>query len=130
MLVTYPLIGIAACAPPPPRPAIDVVLYLKGGGITARGRDTAEGFVVLEGSQAAIQRTDSLHEYVRAQRQTVVANGVLVASGATLPMAQGYTFNSRSTAAAVLLARVSNGRTEWKDSAGRTLTAIQELAAS
>jgi hypothetical protein len=34
-----------------------------------------------------------------------------------------------ATAAAVMLGRSSNGRAEWKDSAGRSLRQIQEAAA-
>lgn len=129
MLVIYPLLGIAAFAPAPAKTAIGTVLFLKGRGIAAQGRDTAEGFVVHQGSQAASTETESLHEYVRAQRQTLRSNGVLVDGGPTLVITQDYTFNSPSTAAAVLLGRASNGRTEWKDATGKTLKAIQEQAA-
>ena len=37
-----------------------------------------------------------------------------------------HLFSSPSTAAACFLARSANGRTEWKDSEGRTLRDIQE----
>jgi len=44
-------------------------------------------------------------------------------------MTQDYTFNSRSTAAGVLLGRAANGRTHWNDTAGRTLREIQATEA-
>src|SRR3954452_16730406 len=54
MLVVYPLLGVDAFIPPPTA-AVEgqPLLHLKGRGITAQGRDTAEGFVVYEGSIAA-----------------------------------------------------------------------------
>ncbi len=39
---------------------------------------------------------------------------------------QDYSFNSPSAAAAVILGRSANGRTEWKDVQGKTLKQIQE----
>ena len=41
-------------------------------------------------------------------------------------LTQDYTFSSPSAAAAIFLARNANGRTEWKDSSGKTLKEIQE----
>lgn len=39
-----------------------------------------------------------------------------------------YVFSSPSTAAAVVLGRSANGRTQWKDEKGRTLKELQALA--
>jgi len=126
MLLVLPLIAIDAFTPPNKAALTQPLLYLKGRGITAEGRDTPEGFVVHEGSTAARSAVDSLHEYVRAQRSVLIQNGVLVEVGAIYRLTQDYTFNSPSTAAAVMLGRSSNGRTDWKDATGTTLKAIQE----
>ncbi len=40
-------------------------------------------------------------------------------------MTQDYVFDSPSSAAGVLLGRGANGRTEWKDTHGKTLKQIQ-----
>jgi hypothetical protein len=129
MLVIYPLLGIDAFNPPTPTTTQVTVLYLKARGVAAIGRDTPEGFVVSKGSEAAATETPSLHAYIRAQRATLIANGVLASDGGRFRVTQDYTFNSPSTAAAALLGRASNGRTEWKDATGVTLKEIQEGAA-
>lgn len=129
MLVIYPLLGINAFAPPSAKPNKGMVLSLKGArGAVAQGRDTAEGFVVHQGSRATKTEVDSLLDYMRHQRAALIANGVLVDGGETYSFAQDYTFKSPSTAAAVVLGRSSNGRAEWKDASGRPLKAIQEAA--
>jgi len=129
MLVIYPLLGIDAFAPPPRQVDAAIRLHLRGRGILAQGRDAAEGFVAYEGSTAALTEVNSLHDYVRKLRTTLRSTGVLVDAGPELRLAQDYTFSSPSMAAAVMLGRSANGRTEWKDATGKTLKAIQEAAA-
>ncbi|HEY5435494.1 MAG TPA: GIY-YIG nuclease family protein [Candidatus Limnocylindrales bacterium] len=126
MLLVYPLLGVDAFTPPPAK-ADDTrpLLYLKGRGITAQGRDTETGFVVYQGSKAAKMETGSLHQYIRTQRAALLASGVLVDATDTLALAQDYPFSSPSTAAAVMLGAAANGRTEWKDATGKTLKALQ-----
>lgn len=105
------------------------VLTCSGRGASARGRDTAQGFVVLAGSVAAADEVDSLATYfptLSQLRQNLLANGVLVAEGTTWRFSQDYTFGSPSTASTFVLGRSSNGRTSWKDSSGRNLKEIQE----
>jgi predicted GIY-YIG superfamily endonuclease len=129
MLVIYPLLEIKAFVPPPVKIDAVSVLYLKGKGIEAQGRDAPEGFVVYEGSHAVKSETEALHVHFRKLRAKLISDAVLVDDGASLRLTQGYTFNKPSTAAAVLLARSANGRTEWKDASGKTLKAIQESTA-
>jgi hypothetical protein len=104
-------------------------LFLKAKGIEARGVDSANGFVVLVGSQAVKDEVASFQPYHTELRRSLIARGVLEAAGSGYRMTQDYTFNSPSTAAAVLLGRPSNGRVEWKDARGRTLKKIQEAEA-
>ncbi len=130
MLVVYPLLGVDAFIPPPTTSVqSQPVLHLKGRGISAQGRDTPEGFVVHAGSLAAKGDVPSLHEYVRTLRKALVENGVLTQDPLGLRVTQDYTFNSPSTAAAVLLGRSSNGRMDWKDANGVPLKTLQEAAA-
>jgi hypothetical protein len=75
-------------------------------GITARGYETPEGFIVL--------------------RKELQSQGVLVYRGDHLDFAQDYLFNSPSTAAGVVQGRSANGRIDWKDNSGRTLREFQE----
>ncbi len=127
MLVIYPLLGIDAFTPAPAQrtdPAS--VLSMHGRGIAATGRDSAEGFIVFEGSRAAKDEVPSLTDYVRRLRASLIAAGVLIDGGSSLRLAQDYTFGSPSFAAAVMLGRTANGRAEWKDRLGRSLRSIQE----
>jgi len=101
-------------------------LYLKARGVEAQGAETADGFVVRAGSQAALTETDSFHTYMRDIRSELVQQGVLQQVGDHYELTQDYTFASPSTAAGVVLGRSANGRTTWKTMDGRTLKSLQE----
>ena len=130
MLVIYPLLGIDAFTPPPTPAETVPLLHLGGRGISARGRDTAEGFVVYAESSAAAMEVPSLGDYVRKLRTSLRTSGMLVDDGPCLRLTQDYTFTSPSMAAAAMLARSPNGRADWKDEHGRSLKEIQQLAAA
>jgi hypothetical protein len=101
-------------------------LILKSTKIKARCVESAEGFIVREGSQASKTETPSVHPSIIKRRQALIENGVLADGGDIYVFTQDYPFTSPSTAADVLLGRSANGRTEWRDSKGRTLKEIQE----
>lgn len=101
-------------------------LFLTSKGITARGVDSSEGFVVRSGSRAVQTTVPSCHAYLVELRESLIEQGVLIPDQDGYKLAQDYTFNSPSTAAGVLLGRSANGRIEWKDAKGRTLKGIQE----
>jgi hypothetical protein len=108
------------------------ILKCQGKGITATGRDTAQGFVVLAGSCAQLEITSSLKEWSSSTcelRSQLTANGVFAKEKDQYRFTQDYTFSSPSLAAQVVLGRSANGRTEWKDSSGKTLKALQEAEA-
>src|SRR5262249_14434367 len=104
-------------------------LFLRAKGIEARGEDGTEGFVVRAGSQTVKDEAPSIQAFLTDLRKSLVASGVLERAGAGYRFTQDYTFNSPSTAAGVLLGRSANGRTDWKDTKGRTLKEIQEAEA-
>lgn len=134
MLVIFPLLGIDAFesasnqasttqtekAKPP------LTLYLNERGAEGTGREVADGFVVLKGSQARAEETVSIHDYMREQRQLLQERGVLAPLDGKLVFTQDFRFSSPSTAAGVLVGGASNGRIAWKDASGKTLKAIQE----
>lgn len=128
VLLCLPILGLSVFDKPRVAGEKSRDLILKGKGIEARGQDTAEGFVVREGSLAVKEETPTIHDYLRDLRRALVAQGVLVDEGAHYRLTQNYTFSSPSTAAGVLLGRSANGRAEWKDAQGRTLREIQEAA--
>jgi hypothetical protein len=134
ILGMLPVLGIHAFEQSSPiRRDGSPLLKCQGKGITATGRDTAQGFVVESGSYASKDHTPSLKKHfpsVCDLREQLIKNGVLLDEKNSLRFAQDYIFSSPSMASSVVLGRASNGRTEWKDSIGKTLKALQEEQAS
>lgn len=95
-------------------------------GITAKGHETPEGFIVLQGSTAVCVEVASIHRYLSDLRKELQSKEVLVSRGDRLEFTQDYLFNSPSTAAGVVQGRSANGRIDWKDNSGRTLKEFQE----
>jgi len=95
-------------------------------GITARGYETPEGFIVLQGSTAVLAEVASIHRYLSDLRKELQSQGVLISRGDHLEFTQDYLFNSPSTAAGVVQGRSANGRIDWKDHLGRTLKEFQK----
>jgi hypothetical protein len=109
------------------------LLTCKGNGVTAEGHDTPQGFVVRSGSMAVAEEALSLKRYwpsVSKMREDLLGNGVLIAEGDKSRFTQDYTFNSPSAAAAVVLGRSANGRTEWKNADGKTIKELEEAQAN
>jgi len=134
MLVIFPLLGIDAFemaanqARSHTRPKTHELpeLYLRERGADAKGREVAEGFVVLKDSRARSTEVGSIQEYMRDMRRQLLERGVLVEEGDSLVFTQDFRFTSPSNAAGVLVGGSANGRLAWKDKSGRTLKALQE----
>lgn len=131
MLPIYPILGLTAFENVVASAATTATpqLHLEGPAAKASGRDTAEGFIILEGSLARPSETNSLPSFVRVIRKKLIADKILEPSGQSLRLTKDWIFSSPSTAAMAMLGRPANGRTEWSDASGRTLKAIQEEAA-
>ena len=131
ILGMLPVLGIHAFEKGPGVVSVNdpLLLTCQGRGATARGRDTAQGFLVIKGSAAAIDEAPSLQKHfpnISQLRQNLLSDGVLIREEKSLRFTQDYTFNSPSLASCVVLGSSSNGRTDWKDTDGRTLKQIQE----
>jgi len=87
--------------------------------IEADGKQTAEGFVVLAGSQIELIDSDSIPPGVKEARKKANAdeNGILQAD---------VLFNSPSYAAAFVIGGYANGLTAWVTADGKTLKEIEE----
>ncbi len=124
-----PLIGVSAFETAHrSRPDKRQRLLLRGKNLKAEGYEATEGFIVFKGSDAATDPVPSMKDVTRGYfdlRQSLIDEGVLMPDGNKLMFKQDYSFNSPSAAAAVILGRNANGRTEWKDVQGRTLKEIQ-----
>ena len=101
-------------------------LFLKGDGSSAEGCEDADGFTVFSGAKARARETSSFHKYMADLRLNLIEREVLKKNGDDLTLTQDYCFSSPSTAAAIILGRNANGRTEWKNSKGKTLKELQE----
>ncbi len=131
MLSMLPVLGISAfevARSAEANTAALTRLFCSGKGLKAEGYESNQGFVVSADSQASLDLTPSMQEQMRGildLRQDLINNGVLVQIGKHLVFQQNYSFPSPSTAAAIVLGRSANGRTEWKDANGRTLKELQ-----
>lgn len=84
-------------------------------GIMARAIEENGEFVVLEGTET-LRNTAFVNSSYGALKEELVENGVLKADTREdrYTFTQSFPFRSPSAAAAVILDRNSNGRTEWK----------------
>ena len=103
----------------------DTLVYLKrtikksGLTITASGKQTAEGFVVLKGSMISPdENSKNISSGISKRRQTAkIENNILQ---------EDVLFDSPSGAAAFAVGNSVNGWTEWKSAGGRTLRDLEE----
>lgn len=95
----------------------------------ASGEDRPSGFLVHEGALGRAETKVMLPGYEQL-RERLKREGILVEEGDRLRLTKSFLFDSPSAAASVLSGGNKNGRTEWRDEAGRTLKKIQEESAS
>lgn len=96
-------------------------------GVTARGRRTPSGFLVLEGSQAVLRERPSTDKYPlpRQARDQLRSDGILVEEGDALVFVRDVEFASPSAAASVIHGGHPNGLISWKNKDGVTLKEIE-----
>jgi hypothetical protein len=95
-------------------------------GISAYGYQVDGKLVVKQNSQIVPETVASISDGFKNLRQALIEKGVIVTQNGTMTFSQDYTFDSPSTAAAIVMGRSANGRTEWRTGAGVTLKEIQE----
>lgn len=125
MLLIYPVLDVRAFDRIEKSAASALRLFAKGPYANAEGEATSEGFVVYAGSTARATEVPSATPFVTDLRARLLADEVLAGDGPSLRFTRDYLFSSPSGAASAVLARNANGRTEWKDSQGRTLHQIE-----
>lgn len=98
------------------------LFYIKAvRGADGQGEPTSDGFLVLKGSKAAHETTNSLSSNLVNNRQKLIDAKILVDKLNHYEFTEDYIFSSPSTAAAILMGRSANGQTEWKLKEGKTL---------
>lgn len=83
-------------------------------GLRATARLEDGEFVVEKGSQARKSWASAKFRSYRALHDELVKSGVLGEDGNCRVFSENYAFKSPSAAAAVVIGRTANGRTEWK----------------
>ena len=124
MLLCLPIVGLNIFEKSKITDSGDLILRAKG--VEARGVYTAEGFIVLAGSQAVKSEVPSIHSSLSKLRRELVETGVLTEDGDYYRFTEDYRFNSPSSAAGVVLGRSARGPEVWKDNRNRTLSQIME----
>lgn len=130
MLLIYPVLGVQVFQKAEEQPSSSVRLRLSGKDAKAEGTETADGFVVYEGSLARADSVPSIHAYGAQLRAAMAEKGLFVEAGKHLRLTEDYVFASPSTAAMVMLGKPANGRIEWKTAEGQTLKELQTLDTS
>ncbi|MBK7892154.1 MAG: GIY-YIG nuclease family protein [Bdellovibrionales bacterium] len=130
MLLVYGALGLSVFESPMNRRQETALnaqqLILKSNGADARGYDSVEGFVVIKGSRALMKEVPSIPQSIRLAREQLIKDGLLIPNGSAYELAQDYLFSSPSKAAGIMLGRSANGRVEWKDASGATLSELEE----
>ncbi|MBP0955095.1 MAG: GIY-YIG nuclease family protein [Oscillospiraceae bacterium] len=103
----------------------DVVLfYIKAArGADATGYTVSDGFVVRKGSVIASSTTPSMSDSLNRLRNSMLSDGTI---NSEFTFTKDYIFTSPSLAAAIVMGRNANGRTEWKTAEGTTIKQIEE----
>ncbi len=130
ILLCLPILGVSVFSMPEKKERNEALLYIKGPGCEAVGYESSEGFVVKKGGTARVKAAASFAKYNLELRESFLNRGLFKQIGDQYLLEQDYAFNSPSQAAAIMLARSANGRTEWKNKKGVTLKDLQEAQAN
>jgi hypothetical protein len=145
VLPLFPLVGVnifelaedattaATRADAPSEPVADEDgserLYLKTQLTEAIGEDRSRGFLVFEGAFGRKMKKVMMPSNEQL-RERLLQEGILVVEGDHVKLTKSHLFDSPSAAASVLSGGNKNGRTEWRNAAGRTLKELQEQSVS
>jgi len=92
-------------------------------GANATGYTVSDGFVVKKDSVIAESTTPTMSDNLKRLRQNLIDDGTIDSFN---KFTKDYIFTSPSLAAAVVMGRNANGRTEWRTSDKVTIKQIEE----
>lgn len=121
-----PLSLAPGTAASPPPGSLDLRLELRQQGCRAKGVLSSEGLIVLAGSIGKARDRPSIKPGIKRIRERLISQGIASTDGNNFVMNRDHLFSSPSYAAGALVGGAENGRTAWKDAAGRTLKEIEE----
>lgn len=125
VLLCLPILNADFFSTLPKKTKSTVVYSLTARGVTSCGYESANGFIVQQGSQAA-KTTVQVRDIVSKTREHLIKQGIWVDKGTHYELTQDYAFNSPSLAGAAMTGGQCNGRIMWKTKSGQTLKQIQE----
>lgn len=100
------------------------VFFIKAArGADAKGVLVSDGFLVVKGSKIATGTTPSISASLVSLRKKLIDKGIVDQGNLFV---SDYVFTSPSLAAAVVMGRNANGRTEWKNIENRSIKDIEE----
>ena len=102
--------------------------HLNVGAAQAQGFPTDEGFVVLEGSIAALKDGKSMTPSSVKRKSSLIDKGILQGQGDKLILTESHLFTSPSTAATIMCGYPQNGRRVWQTAGGKALKEVEEEA--
>ena len=101
-----------------------VNFYIKSSrGADAKGVVVSDGFAVLKDSVITQNTVQSMSGSLVQLRQNLIDKGII---NSEYKFTKDHIFTSPSLAAAVVMGRNANGRTEWKTEENKSLKAIEE----
>jgi len=108
-----------------PESSREELLYCKIKGLTAKGKRTANGFVVFKGSQAVLEHRPSANKRMCDKRERLIEKGFLLPNDKALVFTKDIEFGSPSTAGGIIRGGETNGLTSWKNYKGIKLKDIE-----
>lgn len=99
---------------------IEPLLYLDGSGASGRGRQTADGFVVLAGSKLREEMTHSAPDSAKVNRAKYAER-----ISSDFELLQDTLFSSPSAASDFLTGASTSGKVYWKNDHGVTLRDLE-----
>lgn len=101
-----------------------ILFYIQAArGADAKGVIVADGFAVLKGSAIATSTVPSMSESLIHLRSELMSKGII---DSKFHFSKDHIVTSPSLAAAIVMGRNANGRTEWKTSDHKTIKDIEE----
>ena len=123
--VFTPLVAQDEIPPAQTVPLPELSFTCQNQNITAKGRRTDEGFLVLKNSEVSSEEAPALGPSYKSLRQSLREQGVLFQSGEKLIFSADYLFRSPSAAASVISGYQAAGPKVWQNAAGESLKQIE-----
>ena len=101
-----------------------ILFYIQAArGADAKGVIVADGFAVLKDSAIVTTTVPSMSDSLNRLRTELIEKGIIDSS---FHFSKDHIFTSPSLAAAVVMGRNANGRTEWKTTDHKSIKDIEE----